>query len=306
MTQNNLTKLIQTEELKNKRIIITGCGYKPVKYKFYDITTNQAIEDNIFIDNIPMKLNIGSATAAVLAAKGATVHLVSRTEEKLYNLKKELGNFVDGTKIEYTALDLLNKEAVRKFIEKIPKDKTLNLVQSVGLGAGSYKLKDNNPYLRTEDLPLVLVEKESQIVLRATHLIMQNLLPYFRKQNETKVAIITSMSAIRGYSLGGAHCAAKGALDRYTNAAMIDLYKDNIFLTAIRPGAVDTGMYDGKVVQEAVKNIAEEYNCPWKEKGIRLASPLTVGEAIGFVLTTNAHILSLNLVAKGQLPHEGS
>ncbi|GAH59141.1 unnamed protein product, partial [marine sediment metagenome] len=69
--------------------------------------------------------------------------------------------------------------------------------------------------------------------------------------------------AIRGYSYGGTHCAAKGAIDRYANSAMLGNYKDNLFITTIRPGGIDTGMYDSKSVQEAVKDIAEEYNCPY-------------------------------------------
>lgn len=43
----------------------------------------------------------------------------------------------------------------------------------------------------------------------------------------------------------------------------------------------------------------------WRDQ-ITLAPPTTVGEAINFVFTTPAHIPSLNLVAKGQFPHEGS
>ncbi|GAH56985.1 unnamed protein product, partial [marine sediment metagenome] len=49
-----------------------------------------------------------------------------------------------------------------------------------------------------------------------------------------------------------------------------------------------------------------EYNCPYREKGMRLAPPTSVGEAVNLVFTTSAHIPSLNLVAKGQFPHEGS
>ena len=87
---------------------------------------------------------------------------------------------------------------------------------------------------------------------------------------------------------------------------MLGLYKDNIFVTAVRPGAVDTGMYDGSAVQEAAKDITDEYQCDYRNNGIRLAPPTSVGEAVNYILTTDAHIPSLNLVARGQMPHEGS
>jgi len=301
-----LEQIIKSNRLKGKRIVITGCGYKPLSQVFYDITTDDPSHDAISVDGQEMKLNIGSAVAGVLAGNGANVHMVSTSEDKLSNIRKGLADFVDKDLVEYSALDLLDERDVKDFVENLPRDKPLYWVQSVGLGAGSYRLKEDNPYLPIEEIPLELIEKESQIVLRATHLMMQQLLPILRKQDETRIALITSMSAIRGYSYGATHCAAKGAIDRYANATMLGTYKDNIFVTTIRPGAIDTGMYDGLAVQEAVKDITAEYQCDWRSKGVRLAPPTTVGEAINYVFTTPAHIPSLNLVAKGQIPHEGS
>ena len=300
--------------LSGKRIVITGCGFKEHKCKFTDITTGEDSSNYIyaFNNNIKktqkLKLNIGSAIAFSLAAKGAIVHLVSTSEDKLKIIKErivhELG--IDEDMVEYSTLDLLHEKEVKNFVKSLKKDKTIHWVQSVGLGAGSYKLKDDNPYLPIEEIPLELLEKESTILLRATHLMMNEFLPIFEKQNETKIVIVSSMSAIRGYSFGATHCAAKGALDRYANAAMLALYGRNIFLSTIRPGAIDTGMYDSKVVQSAILNAAEEYNCSWRKNGIRFAPPISVGNAVKFIFETNAQIPSLNLVSKGQFPNEGS
>jgi len=303
---NRLEKIVKSNKLKGKRIVVTGCGYKPTNYIFRDVITREPSHDFIYIDGEKMKMNIGTAITGVLAKNGAKVHMVSTSENKLENIKSELEKDVGEGLIEYSALDLLEESQVKKFVGDLPRDKDLYWVQSVGLGAGSYKLKNDNPYLPLEEIPLELIEKESQIVLRATHLMMKEMIPIFKGQDESKVAIISSMSAIRGYSYGGTHCAAKGAIDRYANSAMLGKYKDNIFITTIRPGGIDTGMYDSQAVQEAVKDIAGEYNCPYREKGMRLAPPTSVGEAVNLVFTTPAHIPSLNLVAKGQFPHEGS
>lgn len=299
--------------MEGKRTIVTGCGFKPTKHKFYDITTKEESHDSIIVDRRDMKLNIGAATAFVLAANGAIVHLVSRTEEKLKVLKEQIVKLlgISEENIEYSAVDLLEEESVKKFVKSLPKDKPLWLVQSIGLGAGAYKLKDDNPYLHLEDIPPELLEKESIIVLKGTHILIQNLLPIFREQNkkfktETKVVIISSMSAIRGYNLGGTHCAAKGAISRYTNSAMLDLWKEKIYITDIRPGGVDTGMYDNPVVQKAVLEVDKEYGNYWNKTAIRLAPPISVGYAINTILSSPAHITSLNLVAKGQFPNEGS
>ncbi len=308
-----LENIIKSEKLEGKRILVTGCGYKPINNLFYDITTEEPTHDEIKIEEEEYKINIGSATAFVLAANGATIHMVSRTENKLKNIKKNIISILDiaEDKVEYSTADLLTEEGINKFVEELPKDKPIYWAHSIGMGAGAYKVKDNNPYLHIEDIPAELLEKESTIVLKGTHTLMKKLLPIFREQNknrgtETKIAIISSMSAIRGYNMGGTHCAAKGAISRYVNSAMLDLWKERIYITEVRPGAIDTGMYDNKAVQEAVLEIDKEYGNYYNKNGIRLAPPISVGEAINYVFTTPANIPSLNLVAKGQFPNEGS
>jgi NADP-dependent 3-hydroxy acid dehydrogenase YdfG len=297
-------KKILTNLLEGKRIIITGCGYKPVNHVFYDIVTKEPSHDSIFVNGWEMKLNIGSATAAVLAGNGATVHMVSSSEDKLQILKQNLEELVRVGEFEFTTANLFDEQAVKGLVERLPKDKPIYWVQSLGLGAGSYKVKDCNPYLPLEEIDLGLMKAELSLV-PATHMLMQAFLPIFRKQKETRIAIISSMSATRGYSLGGAHCSAKGVIDRYANSAMLELYKDNIFVSVIRPGAVDTGMYDTLTVQRAVKIISKEYHGRWS-KNITVIPPISVGEAVNYVLTTSAHVPSLNLVARGQFPHEAS
>ena len=252
-----------------------------------------------------MKLNIGSAIAGVLARNGAIVHMISTSPNKLKNIKDSFSEIINPNLIEYTALDLLNEKEVTKFINKLPKEESIYWVQSVGLGAGSYKLKDDNPYLPLDEIDLNLIESETLTVIKATHIMMKALLPIFKKQKETRIAIISSMSAIRGYSFGGTHATAKGAIDRYANSSMLALYKDNIFVTTIRPGGVDTGMYDNKKVQEAIKVISDEYNGIWRKK-ITLSPPTSIGEAIVFAFVTPSHIPSIDIVAKGQFPNEGS
>jgi NADP-dependent 3-hydroxy acid dehydrogenase YdfG len=297
-------KNILTNLLEGIRVVITGCGYKPVNHIFYDIVTGEQSHDSIFVNGQEMKLNIGSATAAVLVANGATVHMISSSEGKLKILKQNLQDIVENGNIEFSAVNLFDEQAVKGLVEKLPKDKPIYWVQSLGLGAGSYKVKYDNPYLSLEEIDLGLLKAELSLV-PATHMMMQAFLPIFKKQNETRIAIISSMSAARGYSLGGTHCSAKGAMDRYANSAMLALYKNNIFVTTIRPGAVDTGMYDNPVVQEAVKIVSDEY-AGLHRKQFVVMPPTSVAEAVNYVLTTPAHIPSLNLVAKGQWPNEAS
>ena len=180
-------------------------------------------------------------------------------------------------------------------------------VQSVGLGAGTVKIKDDNPYLTIENISPELVEAETA-VLKDTISVLQTFLPRFKEQEETRIVIVTSMSAIRSVPGGSIHNAAKGAVSRFANASMIELGKNKIFITDVRPGGVDTGMYDAKAIQESIEPMAISYGYDWsiENGGLRLAPPSSVGKAVVTVLSSEAHITSLNLVARGQWPHEGS
>lgn len=73
----------KTDLLTGKRVLITGCGYKLQSTIFTDIVTGNPTHDAIEFNGKPVKLNIGSAVAGVLARNGAIVHMVSTSPDKL-------------------------------------------------------------------------------------------------------------------------------------------------------------------------------------------------------------------------------
>jgi NADP-dependent 3-hydroxy acid dehydrogenase YdfG len=301
---NRLNNIPKSNRLEGIRVVVTGCGYKPLRHTFYDIVTGEPSHDPITVDDQEMKTNIGSATSAVLARNGATVHMVSTSPEKLQNLKTNLESIAENGEIEFSVVDLMSENEVKHFATSLPDNKPIYWVQSIGLGAGAYKVQDDNPYLPIDKIDPKLMEAELSITA-ATQTMMQAMLPIFKEQDETRISIITSMSAIRAYSLGGAHSTAKAALDKWANSARLGLYKDNIFVTTIRPGGVDTGMYDNPIVQEAVNRVSDEFAGQYREHQTYM-EPTVVGEAVNLALTAQAHFPSINIVAKGQFPHEGS
>lgn len=291
--------------LKDKRIIITGVGIKPVGFVFKDITTNRPSHTPVIIDGKEYKANLGAATAFECAKAGAIVHLVARTESKLQIVKKWIEENISGAKVEYSPLDLNDIPALQKLVNSISDDFPLYWVQSVGLSAGTVKLKDDNPYLLIDNITEELIEAELS-VLKNTVLLLRLLLPRFRKQKETRVVVISSMSAIRSVWSASMHMAAKGAISRFTNAAMIELGPENIFITDIRPGGVDTGLYDSKSVSDTIVKMSKKYGYDWSKGGPRLSPPSSVGKAVVLALTSEGHITSVNMVGRGQWPHEGS
>jgi len=293
------------KSLKGKRILITGVGLKPAEFVFKDITTGESSHTSIVINNKEYKANIGAATAFECARAGAIVYLVSRTESKLQMIKKWIEDNISDAHVEHSAIDLNDMNAIKDMVDSIPDDLPLYWVQSVGLGAGTVKLKDDNPYLLIDDLSEELIEAELT-VLKNTISLLRLLLPKFKKQAETRVCVVSSMSAVRSVISGSMHMAAKGAISRFTNAAMIELDKDKIFVTDIRPGIVDTGMYDTRVVQKTVSMMGKNFGYDYSKTNLFCTPPSAVGEAIVTALTSRGHITSINMVARGQWPHEGS
>ena len=167
---NRLEQIVKSDRLAGKMVIVTGCGYRPVEHTFHDIVTGEPTHESIEVDGDEMKLNIGSAVAGVLALNGADVVMVSRSADKLENIKKHLDELVeDPDQVRHKALDLLDEKEVGDFVYLLNKMKPIYWVQSIGLGAGSYTLEDDNPYRPIDSLPLDLVEQESRSVLRGTH-----------------------------------------------------------------------------------------------------------------------------------------
>ena len=305
-------KAQRATSLAGQTILVTGCGTKPKTSEFYDVVTGQPTHDPILIDGVEHKMNIGTAIAYACARDGACVRMVARSGDALRRIKTALDDRLsDDTLLSCHATDLLDAQSVANLVATLPTHQPLHWVQSVGLGAGNYAIKNDNPYLPVTGIETSLIRAELGIV-EATHHLMRELLELFRQQRvngtaqENRIVGVSSMTAVRGYIGGSAHGAAKGALDRYLNAVMLESYLDNIFVTTVRPGGIDTGMYDHPDVQSAVKRAASGYGCPWSETGIRLAPPSSVADAVIDVLRSGAHITSFNLVAKGQFPHEGS
>ncbi len=293
-------------ELTNKRVFITGVGIKPVEFVFKDITTEEPSHTSVFGDDgKEYKANIGAATAFECVKAGAVVHLVARTESKLRIVKKWIEKEISGARVEYSAIDLGDLAALQKLVNSISDDMPLYWVQSVGLGAGTVVLKDNNPYLRIDDLTSELIEAELSVLTNTINL-LRLLLPRFRTQKETRVCIVSSMSAIRSVISGSMHNAAKGAISRFTNAATIELDQEKIFITDVRPGGADTGLYDPKIVQDTIIMMGKHYGYNYDKTGLFFMPPSSIGKVIAEVLMSDAHITSINMVARGQWPHEGS
>lgn len=305
---NMTNRKINKFPLVGKRVLVTGCGYKEVKKIFKDKDSNFETHDSITIDGIEYKVNIGTAAAYKLAMSGATVHIVSKSIDKLQHLSEIITDSLEDDcpgNIEYTAVDLFSNDDTFEFVKTIETNLPLYWVQCVGLGAESFKLENDNPYLKLDYLSEELMRAEYEVTI-STHRLLKFLLPKFRMQNETKIVMVTSMSAVRFYPYGGAHCSGKAALDSYAKVSDLELSPDNIFVTRLRPGMVDTGLYDNDEVIKANIEITSWFGLDKTSGDFQLIPPNTVAEMICQSLSAEAHVASVNILARGQEKLEAS
>ncbi len=267
--------------MKNISVIITGCGYKPIKhvYRHNGIPSH----DVLVVDGKSCKMNIGTAAAYYFAQKGVEVVMVSRTAENLEKIKR--GLVALGCRpnlIKYVHADVMTDAGIEALLKKLPKNRNFYWVQSVGLGAGAYKIPHDNIYLPFEKITPDIIKAELEVVV-ATHRMMIRMISLFRRQikrgQKAKIALITSMSGERGYHFGATHVAAKHALVGYIKGIEKELNDEGIEIFDIRAGGIDTGMYDNPYVRKSVEEISRRTKM-WGGKRPTYARPTKVAESI--------------------------
>lgn len=279
-----------------KTVIITGAGFR----------TKKAVQSitNIFTDK-SVKINIGCAVARRMVEENFDLILISRNQEKLDKIKNDILDLYPSVRITTTVLNILEDKEVKDFAKKLnPKSTTYHYVHSSGLSSGSYKVKNDNPYLTVTNTSEDLVMLEFEIIVKSLLLMMKHLLPVFEKQKETRVVVINSMSGIRPFPFGFSHSAAKGGLHNAVRSLCLELNNKNIRVSEVNPGIVDTGFYDNKEIQKAIINICKTFGYNIKE--IPKMPPSAVAAAVKLCLTEESHFLSINMVAPGQIPNLGA
>lgn len=296
--------------LKDVLVIIAGVGYKKTEKIFRNSKTAEIIR----IDDINYKINIGAATAKLLAKTGSKICMLARSELALSHLKEYICHETSchPDNISYCAVDLLNEESVKKFISSLDKSRPIWLVHCIGLGSQAHTINGENPYLMFTKISPDSVIKEFEVPVKSLLLLVQHLEPLFQQHKETRIVVVTSMSGIRPYMYGYSHASAKAGIHHAVRSLTLEFGQQysSVYVTEILPGIVDTGLYDSEEVIKSVQKIGETFGF-FGEKGYNkinfpLMSPSAVAEAIALALTSNAHILSINMVAHGQFPNAGA
>lgn len=176
---------------------------------------------------------IGKAIAENLAKNKNNVIILGRRIEKLQELKAELVNKYS-VDVLILNCDVRNKKEVIDSINSIPETwkKSLSvLVNNAGLASGLDKIQ-NGDYDDWEKMIDTNVKGLLYVTKEVSKILIEN--------KKGHIINIGSIAGKEVYLNGNVYCASKHAVDALTKAMRVDMVENNIKVTQIAPGMVNT------------------------------------------------------------------
>jgi NAD(P)-dependent dehydrogenase (short-subunit alcohol dehydrogenase family) len=227
---------------------------------------------------------MGRAISTRLAAEGARVVLVARSETDLRAVEDEIGSA--GGQATGMSTDVTDRASVEAMVQEVMSrfGRIDVLVNCAFWGPpGSLEQTDEDFWDRTLDSCL----KGPYLCTRAVH-------PIMRAQGRGVIINIGSQAGKIGEDNRTAYCAAKWGLEGLTAALQIELPKDGIKVHLISPGATDTSFWQ----QNAPGLTSDQLE--------RFIPPGTIADAVLWVLSTPEPVLVSDISIKNyRNPFEG-
>ncbi len=176
---------------------------------------------------------LGEGMARHLAARGHKLALAARRSDRLEALAEELAGSAGG-RPTLVSLDVTDFESVAPAVQSVAE--TLGGLDTVVANAGC---AGATPAGRSD---LAVIRR--QIDTNVTGLIatVEAAVALFRNAGGGHVVGISSVAGVRGMKNNGVYCATKSAVSRYLEAVRLDTMGDNIRVTDLAPGYIETDL----------------------------------------------------------------
>ncbi|MBY4610139.1 SDR family oxidoreductase [Rhizobium sp. 9T] len=225
---------------------------------------------------------IGKAAALKLAAEGARVAVLSRTESEVQETCNEIVA-AGGRSIALTA-DTSDESQMRAAIDRMTE--AFGGIDIVVANAGI-----NGVWAPIDDLKPDEWDQTMAVNLRGTYLTLHLTVPYL-KRNGGSIVVVSSINGTRTFTTPGAtaYTATKAAQVAMVQQLALELGKHRIRINAVCPGAIETGIAANTTMRHR-----EETEVPviWPEGEIPITngkkgSSEDVAEAILFLASDHA------------------
>ena len=173
---------------------------------------------------------IGKSIAMALAERGAFVCLTARDVKKLDSLVKEIEK--KGGKAFYISTDVTKESDIEALFEKVAsKTKKIDILIN---NAGSDIVKD------LVDLESKDYDRVFDLNVKSMFLICQKALELMIPEKSGHIINISSVQGIKAYKKHSLYAASKHAVMGLTKAIAVETQENNIRVSVILPGGVDT------------------------------------------------------------------
>ncbi len=173
---------------------------------------------------------IGEALAYSIAKAGARLIISARDVEKLLLMQKKCGS----QNVQILPLDLESGSLIAKKVTT-----AISMFNGLDILINNAGISQRSQANETE---FQVYRRIMEVNYFGTVALTQQVLIFFHEQNRGTVAVISSVAGITGLPYRTAYCSSKYALEGYMASLRTELWKTNIKLLIIRPGAVNTSI----------------------------------------------------------------
>ena len=217
---------------------------------------------------------IGAAAALALAAEGAHVAVVARRSERLQELVQRI--YALGGKALPVVADVADEGQVSAMIQHVRS--TLGRIDILVNNAGVMLLGQIDG-ANTEDWRR-MVAINVMGLMYTTHAV----LPTMKEQHSGHIVNISSVAGRIASAGSGVYNVTKWGVVAFSEALRQEVYKDNIRITVIEPGAVATELVDNITDEEAKQRQQE-----WLQ-GLTPLESEDIAAAIVYAVTQPARV----------------
>ncbi|WP_026452359.1 SDR family oxidoreductase [Aequorivita capsosiphonis] len=174
---------------------------------------------------------LGAAISKALVGAGATVFGLARNETKLQELQNSIGS-----KFIYVSLDITDEKALKGWCaETFSEDKSPDILVN-NAGTGSFG--------KIDEMPSEEWYKMINTNLNGMYCITSEVVKLMKlKKESAHIVNIGSILGITTRAEGAAYSATKYGISGFSEALFKELRGDNIKVTCLNPGSIDTGFF---------------------------------------------------------------
>lgn len=215
---------------------------------------------------------IGKAIAYEFAKNGIDLILCGRRQERLDQIKKDLGSKVN---VHTLTFDVRNKIETFKAIKSLPDNfKTIDiLINNAGNAHGLDPIQSGN----IEDWDAMI-----DINVKGLLYMSKAIIPQMVERQSGHIINIGSSAGRELYPKGNVYCASKSAVLSITEGMRIDLNPFGIKVCAINPGLVETEFSQVRFKGDAIANSVY--------KGFKALQPEDIADLVYYTVSRPKHV----------------